>query len=84
MRWNLTCALSRHLQDVDGAIELLTTFVDRAPPAMVKYLRLDTDLDPLRDDDRFEKLVAAAEERVGFTNAGAAETEASPGNAIAS
>jgi len=84
MRWNLTCALSRHLQDVDGAIELLKTFVDRAPPAMVKYLRLDTDLDPLRDDDRFEKLVAAAEERVGFTNAGAAETEVSPGSAIAS
>jgi hypothetical protein len=32
---------------------------------MVKYLRLDTDLDPLRDDPRFEALVAAAEQRVG-------------------
>ena len=65
MRWNLTCALSRYLQDKDAAIELLATFVDRAPPPMVKYLRLDTDLDPLRDDPRFEALVAAAEQRVG-------------------
>ena len=84
MRWNLTCALSRHLNDVDAAIDLLKTFVDRAPPAMVKYLRLDTDLDPLRDDERFEKLVAAAEERVGFSKAGSPDAEASPGNAIAS
>ena len=72
MRWNLTCALSRHLQDKDAAIELLASFVDRAPPAMVKYLRLDTDLDPLRDDPRFESLVAAAEQRLASANAAAA------------
>ncbi len=64
MRWNLTCALSRFLNDKDAAIELLRTFVDRAPPPMVRYLRLDTDLDPLRDDPQFEELVARAEARV--------------------
>lgn len=64
MRWNLTCALSRYLGDKEAAIELLASFIDRTPPPMVKYLRLDTDLDPLRDDVRFEALVAAAEERV--------------------
>ena len=84
MRWNLTCALSRHLKDTDAAIDLLKTFVDRAPPSMVKYLRLDTDLDPLRDDQRFEMLVAAAEERVGFTKTRSPDAEASPGAAIAS
>src|SRR4029078_6288972 len=31
MRWNLTCALSRHLNDKDAAIELLQTFVHRCP-----------------------------------------------------
>jgi adenylate cyclase len=72
MRWNLVCALSRHLRDKDAAIELLATFIDRVPLALVKYLRLDTDLDPLRDDPRFEALVTAAEARVGNANAEAA------------
>jgi adenylate cyclase len=64
MRWNLVCSLSRYLCDADAAIELLATFIDRSPPPMVKYLRLDTDLDPLRDDPRFETLVDAQEKRV--------------------
>jgi adenylate cyclase len=71
MRWNLTCALSRHLGDTDAAVELLATFIDRTPPAMVKYLSLDTDLDPLRDDPRFEELVAGAEQRVAAEKAAA-------------
>jgi adenylate cyclase len=72
MRWNLTCALSRHLNDEDAAIELLASFVDRVPPAMVKYLRLDTDLDPLRDDPRFEALAVDAEARIAKHAAAAA------------
>jgi adenylate cyclase len=72
MRWNLTCALSCHLRDKDGAIELLGSFIDRISAALVKYLRLDTDLDPLRDDPRFEKLVADAEQRVASEKAAAA------------
>jgi adenylate cyclase len=72
MRWNLTCALSAYLADKDAAIELLKTFIDRAPPSMVRYLRLDTDLDQLRDDPRFEALVVTAEERVGLSTTAAA------------
>jgi len=72
MRWNLTCALSRHLDDKDAAIELLSSFIDRIPPAMVKYLRLDTDLDPLRNDPRFEELAVAAEQRIASEKAAAA------------
>jgi adenylate cyclase len=64
MRWNLTCAMARYLQDKDSAIELLASFAERIPPAMVKYLRLDTDLDPLRGDPRFEEIVAREERRV--------------------
>lgn len=72
MRWNLTCALSRHLNDKDAAIDLLATFIERVPPAMVKYLRLDTDLDPLRDDPRFEELAAGAEQRLASDKSAAA------------
>jgi adenylate cyclase len=64
MRWNLVCALSRFLGDKNAAIELLATFLDRAPPPFVEYIRLDPDLDPLRDEPRFQALVTAAEQRV--------------------
>ena len=64
MRWNLACALSRFLGDKDAAIDLLGTFLDRAPPPFVQYLRLDPDLDPLREDGRFQTLVETAEQRV--------------------
>ena len=72
MQWNLMCALARYLRDFDAALELLESFAHRIPPPMVKYLRLDTDLDPLRDDPRFEAIVAREERRV------AAEAAASP------
>jgi hypothetical protein len=38
---------------------------------MVKYLRLDTDLDPLRDDSRFEELALGAERRIASEKAAA-------------
>jgi adenylate cyclase len=76
MRWNLVCSLSRYLNDTDAAIDLLATFVDRIPPPMVKYLRLDTDLDPLRDDPRFEQLAVQAEQRVEAGNASPAAAAA--------
>ncbi len=81
MRWNLVCSLSRHLGDKDAAIELLGSFIDRVPPAMVKYLRLDTDLDPLRDDPRFEELVSSAEKRIGVSPA---EPQAAPATPLQS
>lgn len=68
MRWNLACAFTRQLHDNDAAIDLLAGIVDRLSPSMVTYLRLDTDLDPLRGDPRFEELVTVAEKRVQGAN----------------
>ena len=72
MRWNLACAMSRWLGDKDAAIGLLEGLADRLSSSMVTYLRLDTDLDPLRDDPRFEALAVAAEQRVASEKASAA------------
>ena len=77
MRWNLVCALSLHLGDKDAALELLASFVERLPPAMVKYLRLDTDLDPLRDDPRFEELATRAEKSIASSGPSPSEHAAS-------
>jgi adenylate cyclase len=79
MRWNLACLLSRYLGDKDAAIDLLVSFIDRAPPPLVKYLRLDTDLDPLRGDPRFEELVVSAEKRMAQSAGPAAQAVASGG-----
>jgi len=43
---------------------------------MVKYLRLDTDLDPLRDDPRFEALVVRTEERAASSGQAVAQQAA--------
>ena len=73
MRWNLVCGLTRYLGDNDAALELLASFTDRLPSPMVKYLRLDTDLDPLRDDPRFEALVVRTEERAASSGQAVAQ-----------
>jgi len=78
MRWNLACAMSRWLGDKDAAIDLLAGLTDRLSPSMVTYLRLDTDLDPLRDDPRFEALAAAAEERIASSEAHDAQPSPAP------
>ena len=72
MRWNLACALTSQLKDYDAAIEMLESFADRMPAPLVRYLRLDTDLDPLRDNPRFEAIVAREEQRVAAAAAAAA------------
>jgi adenylate cyclase len=81
MRWNLVCGLTRYLGDNDAALELLSSFVDRLPVPLVAYLRLDTDLDRMRDDPRFEDLVIRAEARAGSASESVAQQTGRPSQA---
>jgi adenylate cyclase len=63
-RYNLGCALSIHLEDADGAIELLGPYFTRGIRADLEYAKTDPDLDPIRDDPRFAAMVAEAEARL--------------------
>jgi adenylate cyclase len=63
MRYNLACALSLNLGDVDGAVDLLAPFLATANASEVHHVSIDPDLDPLRGDARFRALIAAAEAR---------------------
>jgi adenylate cyclase len=64
MRYNMICALSRDLMDMEGALHLLELFLQTAVVGDINHLKVDPDLDPLREDRRFQAMVAAAEARV--------------------
>jgi adenylate cyclase len=64
MRYNFACALSIHLDDADGAIELLGPVMASGPSRLVSAANTDPDLDPIRDDPRFRAIVATAEARL--------------------
>jgi adenylate cyclase len=64
MRYNFACTLACQLHDRDGAIELLGPLFERISIGLLNHAKADPDLDSVRDDPRFEAMVAAAEERL--------------------
>jgi adenylate cyclase len=68
MRYNFACALSSVLGDVEGAVDLLVAYFETARLGDVSFSRVDVDLDPLREDPRFQAMVAAAEARLATGN----------------
>jgi adenylate cyclase len=64
MRFNFACALNARLDDADGALALLERYFAEASPSLLAHAKVDTDLDSLRDDARFQAMVAAADARL--------------------
>lgn len=60
-RYNFVCALAAHLHDTEGALQMLASLLPLMSASFVKYAMVDPDLDTLREDPRFQALVAAAE-----------------------
>ena len=62
LHFNFVCALAT-LREIDAAVELLGTVIDKASRGWLMWLDQDTDLDPLRNDTRFIELVQQAKAR---------------------
>ncbi len=67
MRYNLACALTVDLHDDDRAIEVMRDYFERTvSPTHIRHADADPDLDRLRTDPRFTKMVQDAKERLGM------------------
>ena len=74
----LACVLASYAGDTEGAIKLLLGVLPAAAETMVRTAVVDPDLDPLRDDARFVRVMNSAMQRLGIT---VPETATSPAQA---
>ena len=64
MRYNFACALIAHLNNADAALEMLGPVLEQAPGDNLNAAKNDPDLKALRDNPRFQDMIAAAEARL--------------------
>jgi len=63
-RYNFACALTAQLKDTNSALELLGPVFEKMAVGLLNHSKADPDLDPLRNDPRFQRMVAGAETRL--------------------
>jgi adenylate cyclase len=63
-RYNFACTLAKQLGDTEGALQKLAPALG-AGTYLVNHARVDPDLDCIRDDPRFNAILAEAEARLG-------------------
>jgi adenylate cyclase len=64
MRYNFVCSLARFLNDKEAALAMLEPAFEKMGSGLLYHLKVDPDLDPIRDDPRFKAMVLEAEARV--------------------
>ncbi len=69
MRYNFACVLATYVGDKEKAMGLLARTLPLLQTSFVRLAATDPDLDSLRDDPRFQKMLADAHERLGLDHA---------------
>jgi adenylate cyclase len=80
MRYNFACVLSGHLGDKEGALSIIERLFATCAEFPVRIAETDPDLDAIRGEPRFQKILAAAKKRLGIKDEAPA---ASPAEASA-
>jgi adenylate cyclase len=68
MRYNFACALARDFGDREGALRMLESSLSRLK-GTIGNAEFDPDLEAIRDDPRFKKIIADAKKRLGIATA---------------
>jgi adenylate cyclase len=76
MRYNFACVLAGYVGDKDEALHLLDGALAFSNVTQLKIAETDPDLDPLRDDPRFAKMIARERKRHRLEDSGRASTAA--------
>ncbi|HVU31170.1 MAG TPA: TIR domain-containing protein [Sphingomicrobium sp.] len=67
MRYNIACTLVVDFSDEEKAIEALEPFFAKINSTIwMRHVDADPDLDPIREDPRFAKMLASAKQRLGM------------------
>ena len=64
MRYNFACGLARDRKGKETALELLGPVFAKISMTLLNHAKIDPDIDSLRDDPRFQAMIAAAETRL--------------------
>jgi len=67
MPYNFACMLATWVGDIEGALDMLESMIERQSRSLMLTMMADPDMDPLRDHPRFKSMVAAALKRTGLT-----------------
>ena len=66
MRYNLGFGLTALFHDADAAMEMLDPVLARGGPSTIRLAAADPNLDSLRGDERFQRSLQLAAERLGI------------------
>jgi adenylate cyclase len=64
MRYNFGCALCTYLADKEEALRMLAPVLACCTDSFLPYAKADPDLELLRDEPRFQAMIADAEARL--------------------